>query len=89
MCGVLGSLVLVHWRVRVVRCVCDFSGHLALFTGVRAFSVLCAVSMATWRLFTVVPAQCVVCAVSLATRRLFTRLRARCAVCVVSLATWH
>ena len=51
--------------------------------------VVCAVSLAYWRLFTGVRAWCAECAVSMAYWRLFTSVRAWCVVCAVSLASWR
>ena len=58
-----------------------------LFTSVRARCVVCAVSLASWRLFTDVRAWWVLCSVSLACWCLFTGVRTRCVVCAVSLVS--
>ena len=48
-----------------------------MFTSVRAWCVVCAVSVALWRLFRGVRTSRVVCALSVAPWRLLTVLRAK------------
>ena len=77
------------WCVRV----CGVLGHLApVHRCARSvFSVVCAVSLATWLLFTSVPARCL-CSVYGVLGHLDPVLRCAlpscCVTCVVSLVTW-
>ena len=66
---------------------CGVVGLLVLVDRCARLVVVCAVSLASWRLFTAVRAWCVVGAVSSASWQRFTSVRAWGVVCAVSLAS--
>ena len=66
---------------------CGVVGLLVLVHRCARLVVVCAVSLASWRLFTFVRAWCVVGAVSSASWRWFTGVRAWRVVYAVSLAS--